>query len=142
MSVMEELADAVVAELDAGDFSLSFTPARAYVPVATLEELGTLRVTVVPKSLAVSPLTRGLDACRYAVDVGVQQRVDADTTDDTDALVGLVEELTDALRRSRLTDCAAARWVSIENDPIYDPGQLREQQVFTSVLTVTYEVAR
>lgn len=142
MSVLKDLANAVVAKLNAGEFSLPFTAARAYVPVATLEELAMMRVTVVPKSLTISPLTRAKDTHSYAVDVGVQQRVDTSATDDTDALASLVEEIADLLRRSRLPDFPAARWVSVENDPIYDWERLKERQVFTSVLTVTYEVDR
>ena len=139
---MESLADAVVKELNDGDFSQSFTAARAYIPEASLADLATLRVTVVPKSASVQPLTRDVDSWQYEIDVGVQQRVDTSATDGTDALVVLVQEFIDKMRRTRLADYPVARWVSITNDPIYDPKQLREQKVFTSVITVAYAVNR
>ena len=142
MSELIDLADALVSELNDGDFSQEFTAVRTYVPEYSLEELETLRVTVLPKAQEVSPLTRGADVWQPAADIGVQRRVDNSTNVDADALVALVQEIIDALRRARLEDYPDGRWVSAVNEPIYDPAQLREQQVFTSVITVTYESVR
>lgn len=141
-STILALADAVVAGLNAGTFSLPFTVQRGYRPAAELPDLAAVKVTVIPKSLAITAASRADGFYDCALDIGVQRKVNLDDPAELDALMRLVEELADHLRFKRLDGFPAAAWLSIENDPIFAPEHLEKEHVFTSVLTVTYRVRR
>ena len=53
MALAIEIADAVAAELAAGQFSQDFTPQRRVLPMFELAELTELHVTVVPKAVEI-----------------------------------------------------------------------------------------
>ena len=63
-------------------------------------------------------------------------------TAETDALMQLVEEITDHLSFKRLSGLPNAAWVRTSNDPIFAAEHLEQMQQFTSVVTVTYRVLR
>jgi hypothetical protein len=137
-----QIADALVAELNAGTFSQTFTAERAYVPRFNLEEMAELRVTVVPKGVEITGGTRAKSVHDYRIDIGVQKKLDSDDLAGVDALMAFVEEIADYLRFRRLEGAPEAHWLGIENGPIYVTGHLHEMRLFTSVLTVTYRVMR
>ena len=136
------VADAVVAWLNAGSYSREITAIRKYQPYADLAALAGLHVTVVPKSIEITPASRTESYNDCAVDVGVQQKIDVDDSAVLDALMMLVEELADRLRMKRLPDLPEAAWLSIANEPAFAPEHLDQQRTFTSVLTVRYRVRR
>ena len=140
-AVIVEIAEAVVAAIEAATLSQPATVKRAYVPVHELTDLVDLAVTVVPTSIGVTPLTRHSDDHEYTVDIGVQKRCTPDTTD-ADPLMLLVEEIIDLFRGKTLTGYTAAKCLRVANDPIYVPAHLDEERVFTSVVTLTFRVAR
>ncbi|MCZ2098829.1 MAG: hypothetical protein LC121_21715 [Anaerolineae bacterium] len=142
MSTINQIADAVVASLNAGSFSIPFTAERKYQPVHELSQLQELRVCVVPKSLAATIATRSDCFFDCAIDIGVQRKVDVDDLEVLDGLMHLVEEIGDHLRFHRLDAFPNAAWLSLENTPIFAPDHLEKERVFTSVLTVTYRVRR
>ena len=142
MSVLIDIADAVAARLNAGEFSQEFTAERKYQPVFDLPEMAELKVSVVPKSVSITAASRQDSFFDCAVDVGVQKKVDVDNLGELDALMDLVEELVDHLRRNRLEELPEAAWLSIEHEPVFAPEHLNQERVFTSVLTVTYRVRR
>lgn len=142
MSTIINVADAVVASLNAGSFSQEFTAERKYQPVFELLELADLKVSVVPKSVSITTASRNDGYFDCAVDIGVQKKVDVDEPDEIDALVDLVEEIADHLRMSRLDELPEAAWLSIENEPVFAAEHLDQQRTFTSLLTVTYRVRR
>lgn len=141
-STLITLADAIVARLQDGTFSLPFEVQRGYRPVLELSGLTGVKVTVIPKSLVISAATRADGFCDCAIDIGVQCKVNADGLAELDALMRLVEELGDHLRAAPLPDMPAAAWLSVENDPIFAPEHLDQHRIFTSVMTVTYRVRR
>ena len=140
-AVIVEIAEAVVAAIEAATLSQPATVERAYVPVHELTDLVDLAVTVVPTSIGVTPLTRHSDDHEYTVDIGVQKRCTPDTTD-ADPLMLLVEEIIDLFRGKTLTGYTAAKCLRVANDPIYVPAHLDDERVFTSVVTLTFRVAR
>ncbi len=142
MSTINQIADAVVASLNASPFSLPFTAERRYQPVFDLSQLQELRVSVVPKSLTVTAATRSDAFFDCAIDIGIQRKVNADDAAALDGLMHLVEEIGDHLRFHKLDAFPSAAWLAIENDPIFSPEHLEKERVFTSVLTVTYRVRR
>jgi len=151
MSVGLDVADAVLAELQAGcdsgslaggSFSQAFTPHRRVLPSFDLSDLTTLRVTVVPKSLTTAPFTRAVREHVVQVDVGVQKRVGADDDADVVTLCDLMEEIADYLYGRVLTDYEGAKWQAQVVEPIYALEHLTLDRTFTSVLTLTYVVLR
>jgi len=140
-----DITDAVVAALNGAAFSQPFTAKRHYVPTFDLKEMKTLHVTVVPRGVEVSTVSRSLIQHELQVDVGIQQKLPApaDPAGDqafVDALMGLVQEIADVLRAAGRF--GEAQWVKSENKPIYSPEHLEQLRQFTSVLTLTLRTLR
>lgn len=150
MSTIATIADAVVARLNAGSFSQSFTAERHYQPVFDLADLETLRVSVVPRSLVIVGASRRQSQYDAQIDVGVQKRLspapgnpgaDDDRTQ-IDALLDLAEEITDYLRFERLPEAPEAVWVGVAQEPVVAAEHLEQHRQLTTVLTLTYRVLR
>lgn len=143
MSTIAALADALAAHINAGTFSQPVAAARMYQPAFTLEELAELRVSVVPRTTAIAAASRDSSTFECVVDVGVQKKLPADGADaEIDALLDLVEEITDHLRLKRLPDAPEAAWAGIAHEPVVSSESLEQHRVFTSVLSITYRVRR
>ena len=142
MSLVIHVADAVVTVLKADPLKLDAV--RAYRPEFDLAELKTLRVSVVPRGIEITSLGRNTNQHDVSVDVGVQQKVDSANNTALDNLMTLVEKIADQLRLKRLElpGGGSAIWIKTANEPIYSPDHLQTKQVFTSVLTFTYRIAR
>jgi len=141
MSVIIELANAVVAHLNSGLFGQAFTAQRQYLPLFDLPEMATLHVTVVPKGMAISALDRLRDNYDFDIDVAVQQKTDG-SPDQLDPLMTLVEQIADSFRTPKLATYPAARCTAVKNVPVYAQEHLHEMRQFTSVLTLTFRVPR
>ena len=142
-----ELADALVALLNAASFTADFTAARSWQPKEYLPGLDALQVNVAPRSRANSRLTRGADENRHAVEVSFLKRLTGSTEAarqaEIDANADLVEEVADYLARRQLTASAQAHSVlSVAIDPVAELTHLDEMLVFLSVVTVTYREVR
>ena len=143
MSTITAIADAVAAHVSAGSFGQPVTAVRMYQPAFTLEDLKDLRVSVVPRTLQMSPVTRDSLAIEYVVDVGVQKKLPGEGVDTAiDELLVLVEAIADHLRFKRLEGFPDAAWVGINNEPVVSSEALEQHRVFTSVLSVTYRERR
>lgn len=141
MAVIIDIADAVMATLNAGTFSQAFTAERHYLPRYELPELATLRVSVVPKGIATEALDRNRDRVDYRIDVAVQHKAGVDLAT-LDALMTLAEEIGDYLQGTPLVGFPQARCIDMVHEPIYAPEHLDEFRAFTSVMTFTYRVWR
>lgn len=143
MSTIAAIADAVVAHINAGTFSQPVSAVRMYQPAFTLEDLADLHVSVVPRTTAIAAASRDSSVFECVIDVGVQKKLPADSTDAAiDALLDLVEEITDHLRLKRLPGAPEAAWAGIAHEPVVAGESLEQHRVFTSVLSVTYRVRR
>lgn len=142
MAVIADIAGAVAAEINAGSFSLPVDATREYLPHFDLEDMQTLRVTVVPKSVTTQPGDRSRNQHDYAIDVAVQKKLDTADNAEIDALMTLTEEIGDHLRFRRLSGFPEAMWIKTENEPIYSQEHMQEMRQFTSVLTLTFRVMR
>lgn len=141
MSLPADVAAAVVTELNAATFSQAFEAARNYVPSFDRAELKTLHVTVVPKKIEITSLTRSSNQYDVGIDVAVQKKLNTDDNAEIDPLMQLVEEIGEFFRLRRLASIAAT-WIKTENAPIYALEHLDQKRVFTSVLTLTFRIAR
>ena len=146
MSTIAAIADAVAAHINAGVFSQPVSAVRMYQPAFTLEDLADLRVSVVPRTTAITAASRDSSIFECVIDVGVQKKLPPPPTDgadaEIDALLDLVEEITDHLRLKRLPEAPEAAWAGIAHEPVVSSESLEQHRVFTSVLSVTYRVRR
>ena len=142
MSAIIDIADAVTAELaaGAGSFSQSFTPQRGVLPDFELADLQDLRVTVVPRGVEITGSSRTMSQHDVQIDVGVQKKLGTDLDTEVAELVGLVEEISNYLKRRSLAAAPQACWVKTANEPVYAPDHLADKRLFTSVLTLTYRL--
>jgi hypothetical protein len=145
MGIAIDIADAVTAEVNtAGLLPSGITAKRRVLPEFELKDLAELKVTVVPRSLNITGSTRVSSQYEIAIDIGLQKKLTAADTLDTEvaALGTLVDQITSHLQRRPLAGFPWATWVSIANDPLYVPEHLAQQSVFTSILTVTYRAIK
>jgi len=141
MPTTVDIADAVVFELNQSGLVPTFTAERRLLPKYTNEALGTLKVTVVPKSAEMSRLNRSQVGVEVEIDVGVQQRL-SDIDTDGPELIALVEDIVDYMATRPLSQAPGVQWVRSRNDPVYALDHLAENRLFTSVITLTYKLAR
>ena len=132
-----QLAAAVVADLNAATFSQPFTAQRSYLPRWKLEELATIRVTVVPKDDVGERASRAQWQEDYQLDVAIQQRLGASETAQMDALVLLGQELADYFK-SRNPAGDLATLVAVAFAPLFDPDHLEKHKTLTTVLNLTF----
>ncbi|MDD4788816.1 MAG: hypothetical protein PHO07_16715 [Pirellulales bacterium] len=142
MAVIADIADSIVAELNAGGFSQPLSATRCYLPKFDLAEMKDLHVTVVPRGVAVTAGTRNHNQHDYQIDIAVQKKLTAADNGEIDALMSLVDEIADHFRLKRLDNLRAAVWVKTQHEPIYAPEHLDQLRQFTSVLTVTFRMMR
>lgn len=136
-----DIADAVVFELNQSGLTPAFTAERMMLPKHTNEALSELKVTVVPKAAEMSRLNRSQVGVEVEIDVGVQQRlsdIDAEGTE----LIELVENLIDYMATRSLSQVSGVQWMRTRNDPVYALDHLTKNRLFTSVITLTYMLAR
>jgi hypothetical protein len=138
MSLLVELAEAVVAALNHAE--LAVHAQRHYRPVYDLAQLRELKVSVVPRSITIAGISRGVNQFDAAVDVAIQKKIAADS--ELDGLMNRAEQVSDLFRLKRLAAMPSALWLKTENSPIYSPEHLEQHRVFTSVLTLSFRVIR
>jgi len=141
-----QIAEAVVALLNAGEFEVEFEAARRYlVDFKLRDELDELRVSVVARDDEETGASRANSQHDYGIDIGVQKKVDPASLETLDALVALVEAIHDHLAAPGTRHLASpvdAVLVAIKTEPIYAPDHLGERRVFTSIVRCTYRALR
>jgi len=141
MSVMTDVADAIVAELNAASLSQPIAALRTYLPQFKLTEMQNLHVTVVPKGVVLASPDRCRSQADYSVDVAVQKKFSTGTNAELDLLIDLVQEIIVFFRhKQRLDSFPNAMWLKSEVPVLYAPEHMEQLRQFTSVLTLTYRV--
>jgi hypothetical protein len=141
-SELIRVADAVVAALNVGAFSMPFTAERHYQPVFDLAEMKDLHVSVVPRGREIAQAARTLATFDCKVDVAVQKKFTTGDAAELDPLMALAEELAEFFRCKRLPGLPDAAWVKTEHSPVYAQDHLQELRQFTSVMTLTFRITR
>ena len=142
-SLVIQLADAVVTQINAGEYSEglpTFTAERALTPVFEPKDLDDCHVSVVPRSHAMPLSDRTYVQNEITVDVAVQMKIASSPETEAPLLMQLTEEIALELRKASLADMSAATWMGGEISPSYSYEHLRDFRTFTSVLTLTYRV--
>jgi hypothetical protein len=142
MTTVLQVADSVVAQLNGADFEHEFIAERLYVPNFDLEDMKELRVSVVPRDVELLPHDRNHNKYHCRVDVAVQKKFSKGTNEEIDPLVDLVEKIADEFRLKRLASFQAARCVKAEHAVLYSSEHWEQLRQFTSLLTLTFELAR
>ena len=101
-----------------------------------------LHVTVVPRGVAKTPLNRSSVSVEVQVDIGVQKKLSQGDNAEVDALLALVEEIAEFFEQRHLVAIPAAVWVKTEHKPLYAAEHMDELRQFTSVVTLTFRIAR
>ena len=143
MSVITDVADAIVVELNAATFSQTVNAVRAYLPQYKLTEMQTLHVTVVPKGIVIANPDRSRSQSDYSFDVAVQKKFSTGSNEELDALLQLVQDIVLYFRHTqRLESFPNAIWMKTEVPVLYAPDHMEQLRQFTSVLTLTYRVVQ
>ncbi|HBT76489.1 MAG TPA: hypothetical protein DEB39_06095 [Planctomycetaceae bacterium] len=138
MSIVTQVANAVVFELANHEFSHPFEPKMLVLPVFESAELEVLRVSVVPRTLEIDRVTRASSKYTVGIDIGIQKRISG-TPEETVAKMGeLVDEIADFLKSQCLQKFPAAQCLGLTVDPLYSPEHLKQKRTFTSILSVKY----
>jgi hypothetical protein len=151
VSVSSEIADAVTAALNAGEFELEFTAKRKWLARWGLTELAELRVSVVPGPASFEPLDRRRDDQRYDVDIVIQKKLSASLADgkqteanaEIDPLVGLMEAIVAELRNKHLQAgsvpmiCSGRQFIP-PGQAAVDAEALRDPRVFSGVVRTSW----
>jgi hypothetical protein len=147
-----EAIEILIADSLAGSLSLarfdgaiaSVDAVRSYVPDYTAEELGDLKVSVVPGETQVSPHTHGADLFEIEVHIVIGKRMASDA--EIDDLVELRTAIVDAIRSKKLpaaetTMPPGVAWMNVTNLVTYDRDQVTGARVFLADIAVTYRYA-
>lgn len=144
MSLIGDIAQAVTDELNAAEapFEPKLEAMRHYRPVYDAQQLKQLRVTVVPRGIAIESASRNCNQQDVSVDIAVQKKLLSADLAEIDPLMSLVEQIGGYFRGRRLKLFPAAMLIRTENLPVYSLEHLEQMRVFTSVLTLTFRVIR
>ncbi|MCP4839266.1 MAG: hypothetical protein GY894_07885 [Planctomycetes bacterium] len=142
MTTILQIADSVTAELNAAELSQTIDAERLYVPNFDLEDMKELRVSVVPREVEFLPKDRSQNRYHGKIDIAVQKKFKDGDNAEIDPLVGLVEEIADVFRMKRLDSLVAARCIHVENSVLYSTEHWEQLRQFTSLLTLTFELAK
>jgi len=143
-SLSIEIADAVANTLNTAPeatFSQRFQAIMRLLPQFELEKLTGLEVSVVPKAIEMTAASRTLSQVDVSVDIGVMKKLGRKTDAEAEPLMELVQEIIDYMHNRQLTGISNHAWIRAANEPIYAPDYL-EQNLFVSVITLTYRVLR
>jgi len=140
MSMMIKLADAVVSELNTEGWSLPFAARRLYRPRFEPADLMVLQVSVVPRGFVIEAESRVDDSRYYQIDISVQQKLNTETIEEIDPLLGLVEEIARHFRLWRPAAMPSAVCAKVENEPVYAVEHLDELRCFTSIITLSFRI--
>jgi hypothetical protein len=131
-----DVADAIVTELNGHSFSQPFTAARGYLPTFDLQEMGELKVTVVPKEDDGKLDTRTASTHDYAIDIGIQKKPPKVENAELDPLMLVVQEIADHFLFGK--EAAGTTLISPTVRILYLQEHLQKLHQFTSVITLTF----
>lgn len=152
-SQIAAVRDAVVTAINTAaatpnTFSQTFTAKAKYIPVYDLATTDGLVVSVVPSSYTRANKSRSAVNKSVDIDIGIQKRLLASTTDpsdpeklaEIDALLAFAEELADFFHpgSGQVGSTGFFYLTATIPDPLYDSDQMRHNHTFVSVVTVTF----
>lgn len=142
VSILTDIADAVVAALNDAQLSQAFTAGRHYgsAPV-DIRDLEAVAVSVA--MVGVEPnheFSRRGSASETRIAIRIRARVASDS--DADRLMLLAEEISDLFNTPKLEGYPSAECVGIENAPIFDPRKIDEAGIYSTAIVLTYSTSK
>lgn len=131
-----DVAEAIVADLNAASFSQPLSAERGYLPTFDLQEMNELKVTVVPKEDDGKLDTRNQSTHDYAIDIGIQKKPPNIDNTELDPLMLLTQEIADHFLFGK--QAAGATLISPTVRILYLQEHLQKLRQFTSVVTLTF----
>lgn len=118
--------------------ALGVDAVRTNRPRLKVRDLGddVVRITVAPRSIQATAITRGSTSVEFPIDIAIQKKIDAANEDaQIDAMTQRVVETIEQMIGQTV---AGVGFVSAATtDPLFDPEQLDEHNVFTGVIALT-----
>lgn len=130
-------------------FAAQFTAVRKYAPILDRQQLSTLKVSVVADSPTIERLSRDRIDGQYPIDIALQKALNsAEDLDEIDPITTLLERLylfalsDDTAGNSRCDLPGSQATLSeVSYKTLCDPKHLREQKIFTGVITLNYKLS-
>jgi hypothetical protein len=137
-------ADALAASISAAAFDgpyTTVTATRLYAPEFEGADMDSLKVSVIPGGIEITPATRFSDLFEFELHVTIAKRYSS--TSDLDALVNLRTQIADRIRSNALPPATPAmptgtQWFGIANNVTFDRDTLMNQSIFLADIAVTY----
>jgi hypothetical protein len=117
------------------------TAAMQRKPDYGLEDLGMLRVSVVPGPYTMKTETKGMEVADVTTGIVVAKHVGSEA--EIDALEDLCQEIVDAIRSDYIKPAGLPEdsdWTEVSNPLPYDPELLEARNVFMAQIAVQWEV--
>lgn len=144
--MINRLTDSLAARLSAATYTATYSTLsaeKAYMPNYDLEDMDTLKVSVIPREVIISTTSRGAEQHDYTLSVVLAKRTGG-TTAEIDNLLELVENIVDHLRSDDLPTVSEypwpseATWFGVGLDPVWSQEHLEERRVFFTAINVQY----
>lgn len=141
-----ELADALVAYVQAGAFALPFDAERVYSAEFPRESIAQLKFVCVVAAETAEQASRSQFDEEVQLQAAFVKSLDLGTDParpvlpdlaQCDELLYVLEQLKDYLRAPGVL-AGRYQWRRTVNEPLFDPALLRQQRLFMSTLTLTY----
>lgn len=139
------LADAICERINGGTYDgWTFEATREFEPAYELDDMATVKVSVIPAAKESKFGSRGESDRTYTVDVAIQKKLasqsQSDRRDELDDLTGLVSAIEQRLDRVGYSrdNTRTAKWIGSQIDPLWVEEHLREFGQFSSVIRLTY----
>lgn len=143
------LADEIVAELDAHVWSQELTAERTYYPTITLKQLSKPHVYIVPLTIDEENGGRGNVLEDMTLNLSLQAKLNYEASkdesrDELDGWLRFSREIKEHFQRLnfRLPSGALMHWLRGKTLTTWSRSQLESNDVFTSVLELTYKQIR
>jgi hypothetical protein len=136
-----DIADAVVAALNAVTLSQSVTFERVYVPKFDTENNAAVQGKVVPKTDNREMGSAASDNATVEIDIGVMKRLQdavADEKAELDGMLELCEEIKAVINRQRLDGATSAICNGTEQAIPFSVELVDDKRTFLAVITATF----
>jgi hypothetical protein len=143
--MISQLTRSLAARLSAATYTAAYpqiSAQEAYLPNYDLEQMSSLRVSVIPRDVEISTTSRGAEQHDYSVAIVLAKRTDGSAEQIRD-LLGLVEKICDLVRSDAMPLVQAEPWPGLtwwrlQLDPVWSQEHLEERRIFFTAIAVQY----
>lgn len=138
---VREIAAALVTLLNNGPWDPALEATREFQRLDKLPDLTSRKVYVIPRQDETSAkVTRSQWQHTLVVDVAISQKVSETGDTEKDAILDLADEIAEYLKTNRPD--VPAKLMGCTVQALWDPERLKNENIFTSAVTLTFEQHR